>query len=69
MNCQGANFPLLSRGGVDASSRKYREATYPGADGVVLVKDFDLFSQHHPVCAGIMWLRDFFLIRTAPLLG
>jgi hypothetical protein len=37
---------------VDASSRKYREATYLGADGVVLVKDFDLFGQHHPVCAG-----------------
>ena len=31
---------LLSRGGVDATSRKYREASSEGADGVVLAKNF-----------------------------
>ena len=30
--------PLLSRGGVAAPSRKCREASFDGADGVVLVK-------------------------------
>jgi hypothetical protein len=28
-------IPLLGQGGVDATSRKYREATLLGADGVV----------------------------------
>jgi hypothetical protein len=44
--------PLLSGGGVDARSRKYREATFDGADGVVLIKKSQFFGQHHPVCAG-----------------
>jgi hypothetical protein len=37
---------------VDATSRKYREATFDGADGVVLIKKSQFFGQHHPVCAG-----------------
>jgi hypothetical protein len=36
--CVDAKAPLLSRGGVAATSRKNREATADGADGVVLVK-------------------------------
>jgi len=35
-----ANIPLLSRGGVDATSRKYREATFRGADGVGVVRKY-----------------------------
>jgi hypothetical protein len=35
----GARIPLLSRGGEDATSGKYREASFQGADGVVLVKN------------------------------
>src|SRR5437868_2960568 len=34
----GGSFPLLSRGGVDATLRKCCEATFDGADGVVLVQ-------------------------------
>jgi hypothetical protein len=31
----GERTPLLGKGGVDATSRKTREATFDGADGVV----------------------------------
>jgi hypothetical protein len=37
---------------VNATSRKYREATFDGADGVVLIKESHFFGQHHPVFAG-----------------
>ena len=52
MNCGQVRNPLLSRGGVDATSRKSPHYLI-GADGVVLVKRIDLIEldQHHPVCA------------------
>jgi len=40
-------MPLLSRGGVAATSIKYREASFYGAAGVVLVSKIILFDQHH----------------------
>ena len=44
--------PLLSRGGVAATSKENGAATSDGADGVVLVKRYVRFpDQHHPVCA------------------
>src|ERR1051325_3803965 len=46
--------PLLSKGGVDATPRKCREASLLGADGVVgSITKTNLFEleQHHPVCA------------------
>ena len=48
-----ASVPLLSRGGVSATSRNNREASFGGAGGVVLVKKTkSALDQHHPVCAG-----------------
>jgi len=40
--------PLLSRGGVTATSRKCREATFDGAGGGVLVKKSDLLANTTP---------------------
>jgi len=63
------------KGGVDATSRKWCEATLFGADGVVAHK---LGSGNallrracvsdHPVCAEQWTLRDFFLTAHPPLL-
>jgi hypothetical protein len=49
---KGREYPLLSRGGVAATSRK-RSQYLIGAAGVVLVKQIDFIEldQHHPVCA------------------
>ena len=41
-------FPLLSRGGVAATSSKCRAASPVGADGVVLVKEYDFFTSTTP---------------------
>ena len=40
-------------GGVDATSEKYREASFDGADGVVVQDQTEMFLNlnHHPVCA------------------
>ena len=40
-------------GGVAATSRRYREASFDGADGVVVQDQTEMFLNlnHHPVCA------------------
>src|SRR5215813_8425560 len=63
------------KGGVDATSRRSREASFNGADGVVgnetispeerIPKRFG--NPNHPVCAAA-WLRIFFLMAQPPLL-
>jgi hypothetical protein len=58
-------LPLLSRGGVDATSRKHREATFVERTGWCWSGNL---GQHHPVCAERM-LRSFFLLAQPPLLG
>ena len=40
------------RGGVAATSIKYRAASFPGADGVVIqLRQNFVVNEHHPVCA------------------
>jgi hypothetical protein len=55
------------KGGVDATSREYREASFVGADGVV-ASDERFRNDDHPVSALLWWLRDFFLMAQPPLL-
>ena len=61
-------------GGVDATSRRSREASFNRADGVVengtsaqerILKD--LVNPDHP-SAPLLWLRNFFLMAQPPLL-
>src|SRR5262245_39929270 len=57
--------PLLVRG-VDATSKKCREATSEGADGVVAHKG--VLVGDHPVCRSKVGFADFLLMRQPPLL-
>jgi hypothetical protein len=69
MTSVGASFSPPLRGGVDATSIKYSEAPFYGADGVV--------SKFRRIClwltttpsARLRMLRGFFLIAQPPLLG
>jgi hypothetical protein len=55
---------------VDATSRKYREATFDGADGVVLVQQIIGGGPAPPRLRLLLrMLRDFLLLAQPPLLG
>src|SRR4026209_1672808 len=56
--------PLLSRGGVAATPRRSREASFNGADGVVWPRNFWTTL---PRLRELRWLRYFFLIAHPPL--
>jgi len=55
-------IPLLSRGGVAATSREFREATLVGAVGVVLVKYRFVFWTSTTPSAPLRKLRTVFLM-------
>jgi hypothetical protein len=54
-----------SRGGVDATSIKCREASFEGADGVVAHKP-DFIVSDHPVCAASVASRHFVTGAASP---
>ena len=60
--------PLLSRGGVAAPSRKCREASLDGADGVVLIKKIYSWLNEPPRPRRIRCLREILLMARPPLL-
>src|SRR5262245_44115099 len=61
--CSGERTPLLSRGGVTATSRKCCAATLIGAGGVVWSKNF---LTTPPRLRGLRLLRDFFDRASTP---
>src|SRR5262245_26975680 len=57
-------------GGVDATSRKYREASFDGADGVVDQSRENCFEPEPPPRLRLQRkLRSFFLVAQPPLLA
>ena len=73
MECEGIagqrESPLLSRGGVDARSKKCSEATEIRADGVVLIKFNQILLTNTTPSAPTRWLRTFFFMSRPPLLS
>ena len=58
--------PLLSRGGVDATSGECREASFDGADEVVLVKKSNLLTSTTPSARAKVASRLFITPRSHP---
>ena len=65
-NFRSAKAPLLSRGGVAATSTRCREASFDGADEVVLVKKTNLFTNTTPSARAMVASHVFVTPRIHP---